>query len=129
MSEDIYDRSRWPAADCNPLVVMLERNDLWYTNTEMVRALGVESSRPKALISQWPTLLQQIGEDHTALVSRGWITPTGERGKQAGGQERCFSREALVVIGMRAQTPNAAAFRDWIAEDLWSEGRFARMAA
>jgi len=47
---DIYDRSEWPAPENNPLVLLLLRGDEWYSNLEIVRALGLGDGR--ALLSQ-----------------------------------------------------------------------------
>jgi prophage antirepressor-like protein len=112
----IYDRKAWPSPENNPLVIMLERGEEWFSNAEIVAALG--SPPGKSILAQWPTLAEQIGEDHTGIVARGFITPTTERRASHGGQERVFSKKALVIIAMRAQTANAAAFRDCVAERL-----------
>lgn len=118
----IYDRSRWPEPAANPLIVLLERDAEWYTNKEVVAALGADGSR-KSIFAQWPSLAQQLGDEHTAIISRGLLVPTAERQGRQGGQERCFSKKALIIIGMRAQTVNAAAFRDWIADGLAADIR------
>lgn len=41
--EDIYDRSKWPQPEANPLVLLLQRGDEWYSNKEINAAL--EQSR------------------------------------------------------------------------------------
>ena len=127
MSMDIYDRRFWPSPAANPLVNLFERDSDWYSNKEIVAALGLSATRPKALISQWPTLIDQIGEDNTALAERGLMLPTSERGRRAGGLERYYTKKALVLIAMRAQTTTAAAFRDCLAEDHELEARFDRI--
>lgn len=114
----IYDRSTWPAPAANPMVILFERGDAWYSNAEILAALGYPPKR--SLISQWPTLLEQIGEDGTAIAARGWLAPGEGRQPQGGGQERLYSRKALVFIAMRAQTSIAASFCDYLAEDLAS---------
>jgi hypothetical protein len=112
----IYDRSKWPSPEANPLVLMLRRGDHWYSNAEILAALGVGTLN-RSLVSQWPTLLDQIGANETTVQRRGWYEEAPTAQPRGGGQERYYSRKALVIIGMRAQTPNAAAFRDWLAEN------------
>lgn len=97
---------------------MVERDAEWFSNGEIIAALGGKGGRHKSILAQWPTLAEQIGEEHTGIVARGTINLTTERRPSHGGQERVFSKKALILIGMRAQTANAAAFRDWLAEGL-----------
>jgi prophage antirepressor-like protein len=117
--EDIYDRSKWPPADQNPLVLLLERGDEWYTNRELVLALGLTPNR--AMISTGnPTFIRALGEGDTAVVSRGgYVYSDAIRAAHSGrGNNRLFSRRALVLAAMRTNTVNAAAFRDWLATSI-----------
>lgn len=111
--DDIYDRSSWPSPADNPLVQMLERDEAWYSNEEIVTALGLTKGR--ALISNGTIFKRQLAQGDTAMVSRGWTIPTESINRSHGGQRRVFSRRALVLAAMRTDTRNAAAFRDWIA--------------
>lgn len=114
--EDIYDRATWPPPESNPLVLMLRREEEWYTSREVNVALQPGRVKPKgspmASINQ---VLRIIGEDESIISSRlGQTTTTGSV-RSVGGHERFFSRKAVVLIAMRASTSNAAAFRDWLA--------------
>ena len=112
----IYDRSTWPAPRENPLIQLFEQDKEWYTNAEILEALGYGDTK-RSLISSWPTLAAQIGDDHTAITTRGLLLGGADRHPRSGGVERCFTRKALILIAMRAQTVNAAAFCDWLAAD------------
>lgn len=118
----IYDRAAWPKRSHNPLIQLFESGSEWFSNTELLRALGY-TSRKKSLISQWPTLAAQLGEDETCVAERGLMIPESRRQPRTGGLERYFSRKAIVLIAMRAQTINAAAFCDWIAEEAALDAR------
>lgn len=109
-----YDRSAWPDAERNPLVQLLRREDEWFSNAEILEALGYGGTK-RSLISQWPTLASQLGDDDTVVESRGVMFVDNKPQGRTGGLERKYSRKALVLIAMRAQTTNAAAFRDWVA--------------
>lgn len=110
---DIYDRTGWPAPASNPLVIMLQRGDEWYSNEEIVAALGLSAKR--ALLSEGTIFKKQIRDDDAAVVSRGWLVPGKSVTRANGGTMRVFSRRALVLAAMRTETINAAAFRDWLA--------------
>lgn len=110
----IYDRAAWPSPEANPIILLLTRGDAWFSNREILASLGYNDSK-KSLVSQWPTLIEQIGEAETVIERLGWMTPANEPQPQGGGQERYFSAKAVAIIAMRAQTANAAAFRDWAA--------------
>ncbi len=116
---DIYDRSIWPSPDRNPLVRMLESGDEWFTNEQIVLALGLAQGR--ALMSKGTIFQKQIAEGDAAIVSRGWLTPGTKISRSNGGSLRVFNRRALVMAAMRTDTVNAAAFRDWMASRLTSE--------
>lgn len=110
---DIYDRAAWPSPESNPLVVMLKRGDEWYSNEEIVTALGLSAKR--ALLSEGTIFKKQIRDDDAAVVSRDWLRPVKAVTRSNGGTMRVFSRRALVLAAMRTETINAAAFRDWLA--------------
>lgn len=119
----IYDRSKWPNANNNPLIMLFEREGDWFSNTELLAALGYSSAK-KSLIAQWPTLAQQLGDGDTAIAERGLLLGDSRRQPRGGGVERYFSRKALVLIAMRAQTVNAAAFCDWLAEEMSADEQY-----
>lgn len=116
---NIYDRSNWPSPEANPLLIMLKRGDEWYSNEEIVVALGL--SRNRALICNSTIFGQSLAEEDTAIVSRNHLTTTKSVTRSHGGQQRVFSRRALVLAAMRTNTVNAAAFRDWLATAAASE--------
>ena len=116
VSEDIYDRSRWPSPESNPLVILLQRGDEWYSNKEIVAALGLAPKR--ALISTTADKFsRELGPDDTALSGKWGIIPSGKVNAANSGSLRVFSRRALVLAAMRTNTVNAAAFRDWLATE------------
>ena len=114
--DDIYDRSLWPSPTDNAIIRLLERDDDWFTNQEVVVALGLDEGR--ALLSNClPTFARMLGEDDTAVTAYGQ-TFTSSRISPAHsgrGNVRLFSRRALVLAAMRTNTPTAAAYRDWLA--------------
>lgn len=116
---DIYDRTNWPSPDANPLVILLRRGDEWYSNVEVVAALGL--SKGRALLSNQQALAfgKVIREDDSATVSRDFLT-TGKdvQPSNQGGTMRVFNRRALILAAMSARTVNAAAFRDWLADQV-----------
>lgn len=109
----IYDRAAWPSPEANPLVILLQRGDDWYSNEEIVIALGLSAKR--ALLCNQTVFGQSLAEDDTAIVGAGWLTPGKRVSASHSGQQRVFSRKALVLAAMRTKTVNAAAFRDWLA--------------
>lgn len=72
-------------------------------------------------MGKWPRLREMVGEGETIVQARGvrYASPSPHLANQGG--ERLFSRKALVIICLRAQTPNAAAFRDWLASRIAGE--------
>lgn len=122
--EDIYDRSKWPSPEANPLVQLLLRGDDWYTNREINAALkpsraGKPNGAPMADLAQ---TMRIIGEGHTVLrTPNGGVIATKANAATHGGTERLYSREALVMLAMRAKTINAAAFRAWLASRVAGE--------
>lgn len=114
--EDIYDRSKWPSPEANPLVVMLQRGDEWYSNREIVQALGLSERR--ALLSRGTIFSRQLDASDAAIKARGQVSPGVDFSASHGGQERVFSARALVLAAMRTNTVNAAAFRDWMASQI-----------
>lgn len=109
----IYDRSLWPNHDANPLVILLRRGDEWYSNEEIVAALGLTEGR--ALMSNQTSFARSLIEGDSALVGKGRLTPSLRISNAHGGSQRVFNRRALILAAMRANTVNAAAFRDWAA--------------
>lgn len=110
---DIYDRSNWPNHDANPLVIMLRRGDEWYSNEEIVAALGLTERR--ALMSNQTSFARTLVDGDSALVGRRRLTPSLRISNAHGGSQRVFSRRAVILAAMRTNTVNAAAFRDWLA--------------
>jgi len=116
MSTDIYDRSQWPTPASNPLVLLLQRGDEWYSNKEIVTALGLSAKR--ALISSSADRFSREITSEDTLVSRRNVSIATSRVSSAhAGSTRMFSRRALVLAAMRTDTVNAAAFRDWLASE------------
>lgn len=118
----IYDRSKWPAEDHNPLIILFESEADWFSNSEVLAALGYGDTK-RSLISQWPTLAEQLGEGETAIAERGLMVADNRRQPRGGGLERYYSRKAVALIAMRAQTVNAAAFCDWLAAETAADVR------
>lgn len=99
---------------------LLLRGDEWYSNQEIVQALGLTSDR--ALLSNVaPTFRRALGESDAAIVSRGLVVPGLNVSAANTGGGRVFSRRALVLAAMRTNTVNAAAFRDWMASRVAGE--------
>lgn len=110
---DIYDRALWPSPEANPLVQLLLSGEQWFSNEQLTRALGLSPTR--AMLSNQTGFARQIDRDDTAVESRDFLTPGIGVSRSNGGTMRLFNRRALVIAGMRTNTANAAAFRDWVA--------------
>ena len=110
---DIYDRALWPTPDANPLVKLMRRGDVWFSNFEVVTALGLSPSR--ALMATGTIFSRQIDTLDSAVMSRSYLTPGVGVNRSNGGSVRMFNRRAVVIAAMRTETINAAAFRDWMA--------------
>lgn len=106
----IYDRAGWPPPEHNPLVMIVKRGEALVPQRELLFALGM--SRTTTLLAAWPTLAEQLGDGQTYIESKHYLTPDTKR---TGGLERYYTQKAVIIAGMRAQTSNAAAFRDWLA--------------
>ncbi|HBJ85110.1 MAG TPA: hypothetical protein DDZ88_14815 [Verrucomicrobiales bacterium] len=116
---DIYDRSAWPPPEANPLVQLFLRGDEWYSNEEIVNALGLAPKR--ALLSNETVFGHMIDDADTALESRGRLYPGKSISRAHGGQRRMFNRRAFLLAAMRASTTRAAGFRFWLASLLMVE--------
>lgn len=116
---DIYDRALWPSPDSNPLVRLILSADQWFSNEELVKAIGLSPKR--ALLSTGTAFGRQIADDDAAIVSRDYLVPGKKVTRANGGTMRVFNRRALILAAMRAETINAAAFRDWMASRLAGE--------
>lgn len=112
----IYDRTQWPKPEENPLILMIHRDDEWFSNEEVVAALGLSEGR--ALLSNQTAFVQALTDDDTGIVGRDWLTPTRNVSRAHGGAMRVFNRRAVVLVAMRTNTINAAAFRDWMADQI-----------
>lgn len=121
----IYDRTQWPEPQANQIIRLLESGREWFTNEEVVAALGLSAGR--ALLSNGTSFAKTLRKDDAAIESRGWMTPTTSISRSNGGTVRLFSRRAVVLAGMRSETVAAAAFRDWLASRV-AEGSFSAMA-
>lgn len=116
--EDIYDRSKWPPPEANPVVQMVMRGDDWYSNKEVNAAfdVGRKGSKAGSPMSNLKQVIRVIGEAETVIESRSFGAIQSSRAAfKDGGSARYYSRKALVLLAMRANTINAAAFRDWLA--------------
>jgi len=121
---DIYDRSKWPTAEQNPLVQLLLRGDEWYTNRDINAAFDpARAEKPNgAPMADLAQTMKIIGEGHSAIrTAGGGYRVTKANAAAHGGTERIYSREALVMLAMRANTVNAAAFRAWLASRVAGE--------
>lgn len=105
----VYDRSKWPLPEDNPLINLLRREADWIANGELAEALGiVNTTGSKSVTGHWKDVVAQLGEGETMFRQGDGVAASRQR-------VRCFSKKALILIAMRARTRNAAAFRDWIA--------------
>lgn len=122
--DDIYDRSKWPTPEANPLVQLLLRGDEWYTNREINAAFDpARADKPNgAPMANLAQVMRVIGDGHSMLRRPfGQMMVTKANARAHGGTERFYSREALIMLGMRANTINAAAFRAWLASRVAEE--------
>lgn len=118
---DIYDRGSWPPPEQNPLIRLFEREGEWVSNAELVAALGLSSRRSLGASYGGRSLLRRLGDGDTLIVERNWAFVAPYPMGNTGGQERIFSRKAMVLLSMNIQTVNAAAFRDWVATRIVGE--------
>lgn len=123
--EDIYDRSKWPPPEANPLVLLVLRGDQWFTNKEINAALdpGRADGKPRgAPMANLKQTMKVIGEGHSAIWTsrQAWML-TNAPAVNHGGVERVYTLEALILLAMRANTVNAAAFRAWLANKVAGE--------
>lgn len=117
MTEDIHDRSRWPEPQSNPILLLLLRGDEWYSNREVVAALGLSPKR--ALLSHSAARFsREITPEDTAVSGRLGVIQTSTISPAHAGTQRLFSRRAIVLAAIRTDTANAAAFRDWLATQI-----------
>jgi len=112
----INDRASWPSPAQNPLIALLKGDDEWIDNQTLAIALDPSNlHRRRSLVRHWPDLDDVLGPE-TAMRQGDLMVPWKQRGGR--GIRRVYSRKALVLIAMRAQTRNAAAFRDWLAGEI-----------
>lgn len=119
MSNDINDRSVWPDPEDNPIVQMLARGDEWYSNLEVISALGLNEGR--ALISSLaPAFQRSLAEGDTMATVRGMMLPVAQENRSHSGRGNAhfFNRRAVILAAMRTNTVNGAAFRDWMATEM-----------
>ena len=109
----VFDRTKWPPPEDNPIIQLLGSGRDWFSNTEIGTALGwINNTRAsKQVAGHWPDLDATLGADDVRMYR-----PPAEPGCHKPREVRQFSRKALVLIAMRARTANTAAFRDWLAE-------------
>ena len=121
---NIYDRANWPEPDSNPLVLLWQRGDEWYSNVEVSAALGHSESRSANVIYTMRGFFEQVGDGATAMITRGLIVPSGgPLGKgYGGGVQRMLSRKAFLILCLRSKTANAIAFCDFIVDSLIDGG-------
>lgn len=124
VSNDIYDRTWWPSPSENPIIRLLEADQDWFTNQEVVAALGLGEGR--ALLSNGlPTFARMLSEGDTAVTVRGQshISSRMNAANSGRGNARLFNRRAVVLAAMRTNTPAAAAYRDWLASQVAADAR------
>ncbi|MGB7418605.1 MAG: hypothetical protein WA918_05450, partial [Erythrobacter sp.] len=68
---DIYDRSRWPLPETNPILALLDSERDWFTNRQVVVALGLVPTR--ALLSTNAAFKRQLNDDDTGFERGGRI--------------------------------------------------------
>ena len=112
---NIHDRSNWPRPGSNPLVLMLQRGDDWYSNKEINVALDGNRAPSRSPLASWPKLREMLEDGDTVLDGRFFASFELAPRQNTGGTARYFSRKAFVLICLRAQSVNAAAFRDWLS--------------
>ncbi|NJR42148.1 MAG: hypothetical protein HC767_05305 [Akkermansiaceae bacterium] len=94
--EDIYDRTKWPTPEANPLVQLLLRGDEWYTNREINAAFDpARAKKPNgAPMANLAQTMKIIGGGHTMLrMPYGRSIATNANAGTHGGTERLYSRE------------------------------------
>ena len=113
---DIYDRSKWPPPDLNPLVNLIRQNEEYYSNYQVNVALDPARAdqRSRAPLSSWPNLQRMLDTDDTIVAVAGtfYQSPAPLRANQ--GAQRWWSRRAVIEIALQARTINAVAFRHWL---------------
>jgi len=115
--EDIFDRSKWPPAEENPLVRLFNSGDDWFSNKALAEALQlVNTTRSKSVVGHYKNLLEEIGPENTKLERPSF------QGHDMGREMRLYSRKAFILIAMRSRTRNARAFCDWLAQRIADGG-------
>lgn len=117
--QNIYDQAKWPPPENNPLIQLLRSGEEWFSNEQVAIALGLSPRR--SLVCNQTTLVRQLREEDTAIESRSWLIPTKSISASHGGTVRLLSRRGVILAAIRVNTVNAAAFRDWLADQVAGE--------
>jgi prophage antirepressor-like protein len=92
-----------------PILALLRGKEEWLVNRDIVDALGFANTRGNhSLSGHW-------GDIESILGAETKMIEPGGRSRQ-GKLLRAYSKKAVVLVTLRARTPNAAAFRLWLAE-------------
>lgn len=103
----IYDRSKWPPPEENPILVLLRRDQEWFENRDVVEAFKDEGQ----VTNQMP-----VGPTTLYLETLGIETKVDMCGKRVW--RRWYTKKGIVLMAMRARTLKAQAFRDWMAAQI-----------
>lgn len=90
------------------LISLLRGPDEWIYNSDLTAAIWPElcdRRPPAATVAQWKVLAERLPGIHTKLV----------KGRRAVKEERLYSREALVMIGVTGRLPFNDDFRSWLS--------------
>ena len=111
------DRAAWPKPEDNPLINLLCGSSEWISNRELADALGLVNKKGNVSVSaHFPSLIDDLADDTRML-------PTAVASWQTPREYRAFNKRALIMVAMRARTPSAAAFRDWMADRMAKEAK------
>lgn len=93
-----------------PILALLRGADDWLLNRDILPALGLTSKRGNhSITGHWRGNIDDIFGTETRMIE-----PVGY--SKQGRLLRAYSKKALVIMALRARTPNAAAFKLWLAD-------------
>jgi prophage antirepressor-like protein len=92
-----------------PILALLRGHEEWLVNRDIVKALGFMDKRGNhSLAGHWGNIDAILGDETKMIEPGGRI--------RQGKLLRAYSKKGVILVTLRARTPNAAAFRDWLAE-------------
>jgi prophage antirepressor-like protein len=102
--------------NAEPLKRLLLGSDRWIADRELAVALDPHlATKRKSLVVQFPRVVDLLGSEDLSFRKGGLESPAERHGGK--GNCRLYSKKALVLLAMHARTPNAEAFRSWLAEE------------